>query len=117
MLGLAILLGFNLVGLLLEALGAPLPGPVIGLILFTACLFLRIVKLKWVEDTAEFLLRHMLLLFAPVVVHVVVYRDRIVGEWPAMSAGIAGGMIIAMLVTGWAATLFMSRSRGKHELS
>ena len=58
--GLAILLLFNLVGLVLQkAAGVPLPGGVIGLILCTACLFAGIVKLEWVEPAAHLLLRHM----------------------------------------------------------
>ena len=48
--GFAIIAGFYLAGLLLkEALGIPLPGNVIGLLLFAAALFLGVVKLERVE--------------------------------------------------------------------
>jgi holin-like protein len=110
--GLAILLAFNLLGVALHAIGVPLPGNVLGLILFTLCLFLGVVKLAWVEEAAELLLRHMLLFFAPVVVGVIVYRDRIAREWPAMTAGVIGSLLVTMLVTGWVATWLLGKRRG-----
>ena len=111
--GLAILLGFNLFGMFLHAVGVPLPGNVIGLILFTLCLFLGIVKLKWVEDAAEFLLRHMLLFFAPVIVGVIVYRDWIGREWPAITVGLLGSLLVVLLVTGWVATWLLPKNKGE----
>ncbi len=109
--GLAILLGFNLAGMALQAAGVPLPGNVLGLILFAACLFAGVVKLRWVEEAAEFLLRHMLLFFAPVIVGVIVYRERIAREWPGMTAGMVGSLFVVMLVTGWVATWLMPTRR------
>ena len=110
--GLAILLGFHLLGMFLHALGVPLPGNVVGLILFTLCLFLGLVKLQWVEEAAAFLLRHMLLFFAPVIVGIIVYRERFREEWPAMTVGLVGSLFIAMLVTGWVAMLLIGK-KGK----
>ncbi|MGC4063342.1 MAG: CidA/LrgA family protein [Polyangiaceae bacterium] len=67
--GLAILLAFNLLGLWLQHRGVPLPGECHRPeCLFVACLFARIIKLEWVEPTANILLRNMLLFFAPVIV-------------------------------------------------
>ena len=43
----------------------------------------------------------MLLFFAPVIVGVIVFRDRIAHEWPAMSAGMVGSLLVVLLVTGW----------------
>jgi holin-like protein len=110
--GLAILLAFNLLGVALHAVGVPLPGNVLGLILFTLCLFLGVVKLTWVEESAEFLLRHMLLFFAPVIVGVIVYRERIAAEWPAMTAGMVGSLLVVLLVTGWVATWLLRKEGG-----
>lgn len=67
--GLAILLAFQFIGIVLhEWLAAPLPANVIGLLLFTLSLFAGWVKLEWVEGAAQFLLKHMLLFFLPFVV-------------------------------------------------
>ncbi|WP_317617263.1 CidA/LrgA family protein [Paenibacillus elgii] len=53
--GFAILLGFYLLGTILQlGLKLPLPANVIGLILFTASLFLKWVKVEWVEEAGGF---------------------------------------------------------------
>jgi holin-like protein len=67
-LGFAILTGFFLLGSFLHRLGVPIPGGVLGLILFFASLQLGVIKLKWVERAAGLLLRHMVLLFVPLTV-------------------------------------------------
>jgi len=113
--GLAILLGFNLLGMVLHAIGVPLPGNVLGLLLFTLCLFLGVVKLRWVEETAHLLLRHMLLFFAPVIVGVIVYRDQIARQWPAMTAGVVGSLLVVLLVTGWTTTWLLSGKRAEND--
>jgi holin-like protein len=102
--GLAILLGFNFLGLFLQQWAhVPLPGNVIGLVLFTACLFAGIVKLEWVEQSAGFLLRHMLLFFAPVVVGVIEFRGLLRTQWLPITSGIVGSFLVVLLVTGWTA--------------
>lgn len=111
--GLAILLGFHLLGLILNSVGhVPLPGNVIGLILFTACLFLGIVKLEWVEQAAHFLLRHMLLFFAPVIVGVIALPPALRSQWPSMVTGVVGSLLIVLLITGWVAKALMRPERG-----
>jgi holin-like protein len=111
MAGFAILLFFNLLGLVLQRLGVPLPFNVIGLILFTVCLFAGIIKLQWVETAATFLLRHMLLFFAPVVVGVIAFESLLRREWLAVTVGLVGSFLIVMLVTGWTATLLSKEQR------
>jgi len=112
--GFAILLVFNLLGNLLHAgLGVPLPGGVLGLILFTACLFLKLIKLEWVEQTATLLLRHMLLFFAPVIVGVIQFGPQIRQEWLAIAVSLIGSTLAVMLVTGWIATAAIATKREK----
>lgn len=66
LLGLVVLAAFQMVGSAIHSLGFPIPGGVLGLIFLYFGLSTGVVKLKWVEDTAAFLLRHMLLLFIPI---------------------------------------------------
>ncbi len=61
--GFAILLPSNLLGLRLHAIGVLLPANVLGLICFTAALLVGAVRVKWVQDAASFLLRHLMLFF------------------------------------------------------
>ena len=104
MYGLAILLGFNLIGMALSKwAGVPLPGNVIGLILFTGCLFAGIVKLQWVEGAAGFLLHHMLLFFAPVVVGVIAYESLLKREWLSVTCGLVGATAAYLAFDGFQA--------------
>ena len=115
--GLAILLGFNLLGALLQAAGVPLPGNVIGLILFTACLFLGIVKLEWVEESAHFLLRHMLLFFAPAVITAIPRFKQFGSDGKAIAGSLVGSLLVVLLVTGWIATWLIPRGQREIELT
>ncbi|MDI4643829.1 CidA/LrgA family protein [Cohnella hashimotonis] len=101
MTGFAILLGFNLLGLVAEhVLHLPIPGNVIGLILFTAALFLRIVKLEWVERSAELLTRHMMLFFVPYIVGTIAFLPVLRENGLAIAVSLAGSTLIVMLVAG-----------------
>ncbi len=115
--GLAILLGFNLLGALLQAARVPLPGNVIGLILFTACLFLGIVKLEWVEESAHFLLRHMLLFFAPAVIAAIPLFKQFAGDGTAIAGSLVGSLLVVLLVTGWVATWLIPPDQQEVELT
>lgn len=102
MLGFAILLGFNLLGLAVKELAhLPLPANVIGLILFTAALFLKLIKLEWVETTATFLTRHMLLFFIPFVVGTMTFFSYIKAHWLAVIVGLMASTFCVLAVTGW----------------
>lgn len=68
MLGSAIIVFIFLLGDFLHRLGVPIPGGVLGLLLFYAGLQTGLVKLRYVERAAGFLLRHMVLLFIPLTV-------------------------------------------------
>ena len=50
-----------------------LPGSLVGMLLLAICLFSGIVKLDQVESAADDLLRHLILLFVPAAVGIVVY--------------------------------------------
>ncbi|CAG7648290.1 CidA/LrgA family protein [Paenibacillus allorhizosphaerae] len=106
MVGFAILLGFYFLGTLLHSgLQIPLPANVIGLILFTLCLFLRIVKLEWVEEASQFLIKHMLLLFAPIVVGTMVFFGLIGREAVPILVSLFASTFGVLLISGWMAKL------------
>lgn len=111
--GLAILLSFHFAGLLLHnLLHIPLPANVIGLMLFVAALFAGWVKLEWVEESAQFLLRHMMLFFAPFIVGTIVFF-RVIGDH-ALGLGLSllAGTLLVLLVTGKTTAAF-SRKEGE----
>ncbi|WP_248925584.1 CidA/LrgA family protein [Paenibacillus hamazuiensis] len=106
MLGFAILIGFHMIGMLLQyGLHVPLPAGVIGLTLFTFSLFLKLVKLEWVEETAVFLNKHMLLFFCPIVVGSIVFVPFIRENAVPILGAFFGSWLAVTLASGWTAKL------------
>jgi holin-like protein len=66
--GLAIIVAIFLIGGWLHTLGVPIPGGVLGLLLFYGALLTGALKLRWVDRAAGLFLRHMVLLFVPLTV-------------------------------------------------
>ena len=106
--GLAILLLFNLLGFVLQKYAyVPLPANVLGLLLLLLALHLKIVRLHWVEDAAGFLLKHMMVLFAPViVVGVLAFTDLLKANWLPLVATILLSTLITIFATALIANFF-----------
>ena len=102
MLGITILFAFQFLGMIMQiVLHIPLPSNVIGLILFIACLFLRIIRVEWVEKAAELLLKHMMLFFTPYIVGSMVFFQLFKGQAATIIVGLIGSTFAVLLVTGW----------------
>jgi len=116
MVGFAILLAFQMLGMLVnDWLDLQLPSNVVGLILFTISLFLGWVKLEWVESASEFLLKHMLLFFMPLVVGcVALYRYLGMEQLVASLVSLVTGTLLVLLVTGWITKLLI-REKENHD--
>jgi holin-like protein len=107
--GFAILAAFQFAGAVAHALGLPMPGAVIGLVLFTASLFLGWIKLEWVESTTNFLLKHMLLFFVPMTVLTMRLAPIIKANWAALSVSIVVSTLAVLLTTGLVAELLLHK--------
>ncbi|MBB6637280.1 CidA/LrgA family protein [Cohnella thailandensis] len=102
MAGIAVLLLYHLLGAALrELLHVPLPGNVLGMLLLTLSLLLGWVKLRWLEESARFLLKHMMLFFAPTIVGVIAYFSDIGRHWMLIAVNLFVSMASVLLVTGW----------------
>ncbi|HZG85022.1 CidA/LrgA family protein [Paenibacillus sp.] len=105
--GLAILFLFHLAGSAVERIaGAPLPGNVIGLVLLLTALLLGWVKLEWIEESANFLMKHMLLLFAPIVVGTIQLWPLLRDEWLPIAASLLLGPAAVVVSTALTAKLW-----------
>ncbi|MCD9021474.1 CidA/LrgA family protein [Cohnella silvisoli] len=114
MLGLAILLGYEFIGYIARHfLGIPLPANVIGLILLAISLFCGWVKLEWIEKSADFLLKHFMIFFAPTIVGTIAFFARIGDEWVAISLSMVGSAIAVLLLTGWSTSWFAGKEETK----
>ncbi|WP_225445479.1 CidA/LrgA family protein [Paenibacillus arenosi] len=110
LLGFFILALFHLVGVWLQHNGnIPLPGNVIGLLLFLAALYMRLVRLEWVEQAAQFLLKHMLLFFIPYVVGIIAFAPLLGEHWFSILVGIGGSTTAVLLTTAWSARRWKSQ--------
>ncbi len=109
--GLAILLVFLLLGEGLSALGVPLPGNVIGMILITAALASGRLNPARVEGAADTLLKNLAFLFVPPGVGVMIHA-RLIGEnLGAIAVAIAVGATVVLVVTGMTAQMILNRRR------
>jgi holin-like protein len=120
MLGMAILLGFNLLGMEVKNLiQVPLPANVIGLILFTASLYTGLIKLEWVEASAQFLTKHMMLFFIPFLVGTMTFLPFIGAHLFSMVFTLFVSTLTVLAVTGWITELLSKEAAEgvkQHEL-
>jgi len=107
--GCAILAAFQFAGTVAHSLGVPMPGSVIGLILFTASLFLGWIKLEWVESTSNFLLKHLLLFFVPMTVMTMRLVPIFKANWAALSVSIVVSTLAVMVTTGLVAEFLLHK--------
>ena len=107
--GLLILLGFQLAGTELHKIGVPLPAGVLGLLLFFAALVSGVVRLEWVEKTAEFMVRHMLLLFIPLLAGLTQIGGELRRNAVALIAGVVVSLLAVLLTTGGLGELLLPK--------
>lgn len=97
---LTLLLVCQLLGeVIIRALGLPVPGPVLGMLLLFLLLWLRDGPSPELRNTTQALLQHLSLLFVPAGTGVVLYLRLIQEEWLAITAALFTSTLVAMLVT------------------
>lgn len=99
-LGFLLLIGFELLGLGLHKIGVPLPGAVLGLLLLMLALSIGLVQLQWVEQSANFLVRHMTLLFIPLMAGLPQVSAELRGNALALAASVVVSLLAVLLTTG-----------------
>lgn len=98
--GLAIIVAIFLMGAWLHGLGVPIPGGVLGLLLFYGAMLAGLVKLRWVERAAGLLLRHMVLLFVPLTVGLMDMGPVLSKQAAAIVASLVVSFLAVLLTTG-----------------
>lgn len=98
--GLAIIVAIFLAGNWLHAHGVPIPGGVLGLLLFYAAILTGIIRLRWVERAAGVLLRHMVLLFVPLTVGLMDLGGVLSRQAVAILASLVVSFLAVLLTTG-----------------
>ncbi len=99
--GLTLLVGFLLLGDFLADLARiPLPGSVLGMVLLTAALHLRLLRAHWVAPAAMLLIRNMGFLFVPPGVGLMVHFGLIRREWLPIGAGALVSIVAVLVAVG-----------------
>lgn len=98
---LAVILTFQLAGeAASRALGLPLPGPVLGMVLLFVALVAAPRLKAMLRPTAEGVLAHLSLLFVPAGVGVVGHLDRLGADGVGLAAALIGSTVAAIAVGG-----------------
>ena len=100
--------------LIRQAVPAPIPASVYGLFLLFCCLQFRIVKLSQIEETGNFLLSIMTLMFVPAAVGLVDSWQNLHGLLVPAILLILAGTALTMGATGGIAQLVL-RIRSKKD--
>lgn len=79
----------------------PVPSSIIGMLLLTLALQLRIVRLRHVAGVADFLVSNLGFFFVPAGVALLGYFDLIREQWVAIVGASAISTFIVIGITGW----------------
>lgn len=97
--------------------GINFPGSIIGLLLLTAALQMKIVKLQSVKGIADFLISNMGFFFVPPGVALMLYFDVIKAElWPIVIATVVSTVVV-LISTGWTYQIIRKSDIGKKVMS
>lgn len=98
----AILFGCLALGeLIIYLTHIPLPSSILGMLLLTLMLKLKILKLEWVQGLSDFLVANIGFFFVPPGVAIMVYFDIIKAQfWPIVVSSVVS-TILVLAVTGW----------------
>ena len=114
-LGTGIIVGIFLLSDVLHRLGLPVPAGVSGLLLFYGALQIGLVKLRWVERAAAFLLRHMVLLFVPLTVGLMDMGGILSRQIWAICASVVVSFLAVLLVTGLLGDRMLRSAKDQNE--
>ncbi len=97
------------------ALGLPIPGPVVGMLLLFGALLVAPRLLAQIEETGTQLLRHLSLLFVPAGVGIVVSASSISGHWLAIVVSVMVSTLLTLAVTSAVTRAVISLQGNKDE--
>ena len=99
---LAIIIGCLAVGEFITWLtGISVPSSIIGMLLLTFLLKVKVIKLEWVETISNFLVKNMGYFFVPPGVALMLYFDIIGKEIVPIVLATTLSTMLVLVVTGW----------------
>jgi len=104
--GFVIIVAFLMAGDLIQRLGVPIPGNVIGMVLLAVALRLKVVREEWIEGAVATLVDNLSLLFVPAGVGVMALFGIIQRQWVAIALSLIVSTLAILAFTGAAAKVF-----------
>lgn len=113
--GLTIILVCHLLGeVLVRLLGLPIPGPVIGMVLFLGWLaWRRPVESSSTVRAADRLVYYLPIMFLPSTVGFIAYGPRVASQWVPAVVGSFASWLFTFLLVAWLATLLRPRGEAQ----
>ena len=81
--------------------GISIPSSIIGMLLLTALLQMKVVKLEWVKGMSDFLISNLGFFFVPPGVALMLYFDIIKAELRPIVVATVVRTVLVMITTGW----------------
>lgn len=81
--------------------GASIPSSIFGMLLLTALLQLKVVRLEWVKGISDFLIGNLGFFFVPPGVALMLYFDIIKAELLPIVVATVISTILVLVTTGW----------------
>ena len=112
---LAILFGCLALGeLVIYLTHIPLPSSILGMLLLTLLLKLKVIRLEWVRSISEFLVSNIGFFFVPPGVAIMLYFKIIEAQfWPIVVSSVASTVLV-LAVTGWVHQIYGRAVRHEH---
>ena len=80
--------------------GLPIPGTVFGMVLLFGLLACGVLKLSYIQETADFLLKHMLFFFIPVAVGLMDWGAVFYEHAVVLAAALLAGAVLPFFTVG-----------------
>lgn len=102
LLGIVIIMVCYFLGEVLSSVtGLPFPGNLLGMLLLLAGLMTGVIKVEWVEQTAQFFVQNMSLLLAPLAVGIMVSWNLVAHDIVTIAASTFFSTFLVMGITAW----------------
>ncbi|MDX8047665.1 CidA/LrgA family holin-like protein [Gracilibacillus sp. S3-1-1] len=92
-----------------------IPGSIIGMMLFFVLLLGKIIRVEWISDGVDLLMRDMPIFFIPVTIGVVEYLNFFVGKGSLMIPLIIFSTLIIITVSSLITSLLLKKEANAHE--
>jgi holin-like protein len=89
-----------------------IPGNVAGLVILFLLLWTKVLKLEWIEEASDFLVRHLSFFFVSISVGLMTVGSLLAKNGVQLAAVLFISAVIGMAVAGFAAQILASRKEG-----